>query len=209
MTPTLAAYRNLQRANADPEKFFQSVDMDRINPVVRFFDHRAADNYIRHGKPDRIERKMRLMTELTRRLYDRGGAVLLGTDAGPAFTVAGRSLHDEIALNAEAGVDPYAILYSGTVAAAAVLNRSGEIGAIAPGARAELILARGNPLADLSTLRRPAGVLMNGRYYDRTALDALEERGARTSGYCATIGWLLWQQLTRGEACRADVAVLN
>lgn len=203
LTPTLIAYRNLQRANADPEKFFDSVDMERINPVVRFFDHRAAGDFIRHGKPDRIERKMQLMTELTRRIYDHGGVVLLGTDTGPAFTVAGRSLHDEIALNIEAGVDPYAIIYSGTVAAAEALNRSGEIGVIAPRARAELILVSGNPLVDISTLRRPDGVLMNGRYYDRTALDALEQAGARTSSAYATIGWLLWQQLTRGEICRA------
>lgn len=202
ITPTLVAYRNLQRANADPEKFFQSVDMNRINPVVRFFDHRAAGDFIRNGKPDRIERKMGLMTELTRRIYDRGGVVLLGTDTGPAFTVAGRSLHDEIALNVEAGVDPYAILYSGTVAAATILNMSGEIGVIAPGARAELILVSGNPLADLSTMRRPAGVLMNGRYFNREALDAMQERGAQTSTAYATMGWLLWQQLTNGEVCR-------
>lgn len=205
MTPTLVAYRNLQRANADPEQFFASIDMDRINPVVQFFDHRAADDFIKNGKPDRIARKMRLMTDLTRRLYDRGANVLLGTDTGPAFTIAGASLHDEMALNADAGVDPYAILYSGTVASAAALNQSGEIGVIAPGARAELILVSGNPLADLSILRRPTGVLMNGHYYDRTALDELEKAGAKTSSAYATIGWLLWQQLTRGEVCRPRV----
>lgn len=205
ITPTLVAYRNLQRANADPGTFFESVNMDRINPVVQFFGHRAADDFIRNGKPDRIDRKMQLMTALTRRLYDRGGDVLLGTDTGPAFTVAGRSLHDEIALNIEAGVDPYAIIYSGTVAAAEALNRSGEIGVVAPGARAELILVSGNPLVDISTLRRPVGVLMNGRFYDQKALDALEQAGARSSSVYATIGRLLWQQLTRGEICHPAV----
>ncbi len=202
ITPTLVAYRNLQLANADPQGFLASVDMDRINPVVQFFDHRAADDFIRNGKPDRIARKMRLMTELTRRMYDRGGAVLLGTDTGPAFTVAGRSLHDEIALNAGAGVGPYQILHSGTAAAAAALQMSGEIGVVAPGARAELVVVAGNPLEDLSTLRRPLGVFANDRYYDRHALDRLEQTGARTSNAYATIGWLLWQHLTRGEVCR-------
>lgn len=203
ITPTLVAYRNLQLANADPNGFLASVDMDRINPVVQFFDHRAADDFIRNGKPDRIARKMRLMTELTRRMYDRGGAVLLGTDTGPAFTVAGRSLHDEIVLNADAGVGPYQILHSGTAAAAAALGMSGEIGVVAPGARAELVIVSGNPLEDLSTLRRPLGVIANGRHYDRAALDVLERAGANTSSAYATIGWLLWQQLTRGQQCAA------
>ena len=44
---------------------------------------------------------------------------------------------------------------------------------------------------------------MNGRYYDRKALDKLEQNGARTSSAYATIGWLLWQQLTGGEVCPA------
>lgn len=201
LVPTLVAYHNLQLANADPRAFLASVDMARINPVVRFFGDRAAADIIANGKPERIARKMRLMTELTRHLYERGDNVLLGSDTGPAFTVAGRSLHDEIALAAAAGVDPYAILHSGTFAAAAALHRSNEIGVVAPNARAELILVAGNPLEDLATLRRPRGVLMNGRYYDRGALDVLEQRGTHTMSTYATMGGLLWHQLTRGEQC--------
>lgn len=200
-TPTLVAYHNLQLANADPEGFLAAVDMARINPVVRFFGHRSTTDIIAHGKPERIARKMRLMTELTRRLYERGGVMLLGSDTGPAFTVAGRSFHDEIELLSGAGIDPYAILYSATGAAATVLHRSGEIGVVAPDARAELILVAGNPLDDLSTLRRPRGVLMNGRYFDRLALDLLEQRGTSTTSVYATIGWLLWHQLTGGASC--------
>lgn len=201
VTPTLIAYANLQRANADPDGFIASVDMARINPVIQFFDHRQTADIIQYGRRDRIARKLGIMTEFTRRLYERGAPVLLGTDTGPAFTVAGASLHDEIALNAEAGVDPYAIIYSGTVAAAAALHRSGEIGVVAPGATAELILVAGNPLEDLNAMRHPRGVVMNGRYYDRASLDILEARGAGATNAYATIGWLLWQQLTRGEIC--------
>ena len=201
--PTLVAYHNLQRANADPEGFLASVDMERINPVVRFFGHRSTADIITYGRRDRIARKMELITELTRRLYERGGMMLLGSDTDPAFTVAGQSLHDEIALLSAAGIDPYDVLFSGAGAAAAALHRSGEIGVIAAGARAELILVAGNPLEDLSALRRPLGVLMSGRYYDRAALDLLEHRGTRPMSAYETVGWLLWQQVTNGMACRA------
>lgn len=201
LVPTLIAYRNLQLANENPTRFLASVDSARINPVVRFFSDRAVADIVAAGKPDRIARKMRLMTELTRRLYARSGAVLLGTDTGPAFTVAGRSLHDEIALNAAVGVDSYALLYSATRAPAEVLHLGAEIGVVAPGARAELILVAGDPLKDLGVLRRPRGVFMNGRYYDRAALDALERSGTQPMSSYATIGWLLWHQLTSGGAC--------
>jgi imidazolonepropionase-like amidohydrolase len=204
LVPTLIAYRNLQLANADPSTFLTSVDMARINPVVRFFGHRAISDIVTSGKPDRIARKMRLMTELTRRLYKRGGPVLLGTDTGPAFTVAGRSFHDEIALNAGAGIDAYALLFSATRAPAQALHQDGEIGVVAPGARAELILVAGDPLKDLSLLRRPRGVLMNGRFYDRAALDALAQSGTHVMSLYATMGWLLWHQATGGGSCGSD-----
>jgi adenine deaminase len=100
---------------------------------------------------------------------------------------------------AAAGVDPYAILRSSTVDAADALHMESEIGVAAPGARAELILVAGNPLEDLSVLRRPHGVLMNGRYYDRAALDVLDLRGKANMSTYATIGWLLWHQITDGE----------
>jgi imidazolonepropionase-like amidohydrolase len=204
LVPTLIAYRNLQRAHADPTTFLASVDMARINPVVRFFGHRAISDIVTSGKPERIARKMRLMTELTRRLYKRGGPMLLGTDTGPAFTVAGRSFHDEIALNAAAGIDAHALLFSATRAPAQALRQDGEIGVVAPGARAELILVAGDPLRDLSILRRPRGVLMNGRFYDRAALDALEQSGTHVMSSYATMGWLLWHQVTGGGSCGSD-----
>ena len=57
----------------------------------------------------------------------------------------------EFVIRAEA-MAPFDIIRSATTINAELLNRSGEIGVIAPGARADLIAVDGNPLADISLL---------------------------------------------------------
>ena len=47
---------------------------------------------------------------------------------------------------------PFDIIRSATTVNAELLNRSGELGIVAPGARADLIAIDGNPLADISLL---------------------------------------------------------
>jgi imidazolonepropionase-like amidohydrolase len=46
---------------------------------------------------------------------------------------------------------------------------------VAVGSRADLILTDANPLEDLATLERPAGVMAYGRWYDATELKAMLE----------------------------------
>lgn len=59
----------------------------------------------------------------------------------------------ELLLRAEVQ-SPIDVLRSATVVNADLLNRAGELGIVAPGARADLLLVDGDPLADLSVLTR-------------------------------------------------------
>lgn len=54
---------------------------------------------------------------------------------------------------------PADVIRSATVVAADLLDMSGEIGRLVPGARADLLLLDGDPLADLTVLAEPAGHL--------------------------------------------------
>jgi imidazolonepropionase-like amidohydrolase len=49
----------------------------------------------------------------------------------------------------------------------------GEMVHRAVGRRADLVLSQGNPLDDLSTLRKPLGVMANGRWYAQADFQAL------------------------------------
>jgi imidazolonepropionase-like amidohydrolase len=71
-----------------------------------------------------------------------------GTDLlGPMHRYQAR----EFVIRAEV-MSPFDIIRSATTVNAELLNRTGELGVIAPGARADLITIDGNPLADISLL---------------------------------------------------------
>src|SRR6516165_3014765 len=81
-------------------------------------------------------------------LQSAGVKIGYGTDLlGPMHRHQSR----EFVIRAEA-MSPFDIIRSATIVNAELLNRPGELGVVAPGARADLIVVDGNPLADISLL---------------------------------------------------------
>jgi imidazolonepropionase-like amidohydrolase len=109
-----------------------------------------------------VERSHKERLLMTRALLRSGASLLLGTDCGNPFVVAGFSAHEELANLADAGLTPYEALQTGTRRPAEFLTASGEFGVIAAGARADLILTDGNPLEDIGVAAEPAGVMVRG-----------------------------------------------
>ena len=66
---------------------------------------------------------------------------------------------------------PFEVIRSATTVNAELLNRAGEIGVVAPGARADLIAVDGNPLADISLLdgqgEHITHIMKDGVFYKR------------------------------------------
>jgi len=117
---------------------------------------------------------------ILRGLHRDGVLLLLGTDAGTGGMgiVPGTSIHDELSILVENGFTPYEAIATGTVNAGIAIERmtgDGDCGTIEEGKRADLILVRGNPLEDLTTIREPLGVMAAGRWYDDQALADLIE----------------------------------
>ena len=64
----------------------------------------------------------------------------------------------------EAGLTPMQAIVASTATAAAALGRSDELGRLAPGLRADLVVVAGNPLNDIVLLQRPPlEVYLGGR----------------------------------------------
>lgn len=118
------------------------------------------------------------LARLVKAFADADIPQISGTDAPtiPGLFI-GDSLHRNLALLEGAGLTRYQALATATRNAGAFIAhaRPGEIpfGTLVPGARADLVLTRANPLDDLSTLRQPLGVMAHGVWRDRAALDAL------------------------------------
>jgi imidazolonepropionase-like amidohydrolase len=92
-----------------------------------------------------------------------GLKVLFGTDG-----VAGSfgRLGDELIYRVEVGgQDPMDAIVAATSLAAESIELENDIGSIAPGMRADLIALDGNPLEDITALRRVVFVMKGGRIY--------------------------------------------
>lgn len=106
-------------------------------------------------------------------MFRAGVPLLAGTDAMNPYCMPGFSLHDELVLLVESGLTPLAALQAATLRPAEFLGRSEELGGIAPGKRADLVLLSADPLADIHNTTQIQAVWLRGTYLDRAALDQL------------------------------------
>jgi imidazolonepropionase-like amidohydrolase len=127
-------------------------------PTLRVF----TEHITRDMPADRRARYLAGRRAFVSALHAAGARILAGTDAGYLIP-AGVSLHDELDELHAAGLSRYETLSAATRSAAEYLADP-AIGTIAAGARADLVLVIRNPLEDLSTLRYPSGVMVNGTW---------------------------------------------
>jgi imidazolonepropionase-like amidohydrolase len=109
-----------------------------------------------------------------REMFEEGVPLLAGTDSAVMFVYPGFSLHDELELMAtDMGFAPMDVLRIATNGVPAYWDRESQMGGIEPGQLADLVLLNANPLEDISNTRRIRGVLTQGQWRDRAALDQL------------------------------------
>lgn len=117
------------------------------------------------GAPDRdkVRRMLKLHREFMQRFIVRGGRVGAGSDV-PALpmVVPGDALHHEMRLLTELGLSPVGALHAATGGAARILG-STDVGEIAPGRYADLVLVTGDPTQELDAARRIRAVWQGGQ----------------------------------------------
>jgi hypothetical protein len=107
-------------------------------------------------------------------LHRAGVPLLAGTDIGAPLLVPGFSLHDELALLVrDGGLSPLQALQAATLGPARSMGLAESQGTVEAGKIADLVLLDADPLADIGNTRRIHGVVANGRWMDRAALDGL------------------------------------
>jgi len=118
-----------------------------------------------------------------------GAPLLVGTDTGNPFVIAGAALHDEIELMVAAGVPRARVLRAATADAARFLGAPHEFGVVEAGARADLVLVSTDPLTAPLPLV-PDGVLVRGKWLPRAELEAkLADIATRVSAPPPTDRW--------------------
>jgi imidazolonepropionase-like amidohydrolase len=117
------------------------------------------------GMDGRYRDSARALLHMVKLLYDAGVTIVAGTDATPGFT-----LHRELELYVEAGIPAPDVLRIATLGAARVMQRDRELGSIAPGKLADLILVDGDPARNISDIRRTHVVIKGGVLFDPVKL---------------------------------------
>lgn len=106
-------------------------------------------------------------------LHRAGAPILAGTDLANPWVYPGFSLHDELALLVNAGLSPLEALRAATLNPARYLGGTDSLGTVRVGRLADLVLLDANPLDDIGNTRRIRAVVMNGRAFERAALDSM------------------------------------
>jgi imidazolonepropionase-like amidohydrolase len=115
-------------------------------------------------KPNYPAHMLRTSLPMVKALYEQGAPLLIGTDANLTGVFPGSTLLREMALFAQAGIPPAAILQAATHNAALALGQP-EQGTVAVGQRADLLVLDANPLMDIAHVAQMYGVMAQGRWW--------------------------------------------
>jgi len=117
------------------------------------------------GMDDTYRKSFAKMMDFAGLLYRSGIPIEAGTDS-----MAGFALHRELELDVQAGIPPSQVLQNATLNAARIMSLDKDLGSIAPGKLADLILVDGNPAANISDIRKTTLVVKDGVLYNPAEL---------------------------------------
>ena len=123
----------------------------------------------------------RTLFDLIKTAHGAGVPFLAGTDAPAPYVFPGSSLYEELALLVEAGLTPMEALQTATRNPALYLDQQDQIGTIEVGKIADLILLEANPLEDIANTQKIAAVVVGGKLFSRSALQALRTAAATSA----------------------------
>jgi imidazolonepropionase-like amidohydrolase len=146
------------------------VDVASFEPGIKAAPYTLSSKFRALGVPAADEAKfrerMKTNLEVVGALYRAGVTIVPGSDTG----LVGYGLDRELELYVQAGMTPMAAIQSATIVSARVMKLDGESGSIEGGKRADMVLVNGNPLENISDIRRVVSVVTDGRMYDSKTL---------------------------------------
>jgi imidazolonepropionase-like amidohydrolase len=133
--------------------------------------HGAAGRGFDDRVRDRLRAQLDASFQMVRNARDRGIPILSGSDTGNASAFSHGKWHGKEAelLVTQVGMTPMEAIVANTGGNAAMVNLAGEVGVIAPGKLADIVIWDNDPIADITVLQRPADaslIIKDGRIVD-------------------------------------------
>jgi len=137
-------------------------------------EHGAAARGFGDRVRDRLRAQLDTSFQMIRNARDRGIPILSGSDTGNASAFAHGKWHGKEAelFVKKIGMTPMEAIVANTGGNASIMNLEGEVGVIAPGRLADIVIWNNDPLADITVLQRPSEIsviIKDGRLIERDA----------------------------------------
>ena len=177
ITADLATYQAIAAQWGKPaavQEYLRSGDARYLSPMSRI-DWLKSGYQKRQGS---LAARAQFLGHFVKALANAGVPLIAGTDAPtiPGLAI-GTALHSDLAALEKAGLSRFQVLATATRGPGAFITRARpnevSFGTVEVGSRADLLLVAGNPLEDLSALRKPIGVMTAGRWRDAADLQKL------------------------------------
>jgi len=164
LDPTLAIFEGMFTDRPGTVSVSYAAVADRMPAQVRrgFF---YGGIEVPEGMDQRYRDSFNQMLKMEKALYDSGIRIVAGTDA-----LAGFTLQRELELYVQAGIPAPKVLQLDTLGAARIMKRDSELGSIAPGKLADMILIDGDPTTNISDIRHVVTTVKGGLVYQNADL---------------------------------------
>ncbi len=160
--PTMALMEILSHATSTPLSTFEP-GIAKVAPELR-------EGLETMGVPPAAEQqaaaRFQTLLQTVRILHQAGVPIVAGTDQA----VPGYSVDREIELYVKAGFTPMEAIQAATLVPARAMGMEKDSGTIEAGKRADVILVDGNPLENISDIRKVSTVFAAGRMYQPAPL---------------------------------------
>ena len=162
--PTVGAFESMFAARQGTVyPGYESVAR-RVPPVVRR-GFLAGGLPVPEGRDSVYRAAVPAMLKMLKMLYDAGVPIIAGTDAPPGF-----GLHRELELYSAAGIPNADVLRIATIGAARVLGMDSRTGSISVGKVADMIVVDGDPVRNMSDIRRVELTMKDGVIHEAARL---------------------------------------
>ena len=163
VVPTIVAFANTVRLMDDPALIDAPDNRPFVSPFLRWWARRQAPT----GRA--LYARLANDARASARRYAAAGITL---GAGSDVATVPSALHGELEELVGAGLSPAMAIAAATGTAATILGADAEIGTVAEGKRADLVLLDRDPTTDIRNTRAIWRVIKDGVVYDASSVAA-------------------------------------
>ena len=131
-----------------------------VSPTLAVFERQMGDK----DTTEMHVHAFKQMEAFVGRVYRAGAHVVVGSHSDVPHAKRGWAYQRELELLVESGLTPMQAIVAGTLENARYFRASDRLGSVESGKLADLVLVEGNPLKNISNMRRIKRVMLNGEW---------------------------------------------